>query len=60
MGSSECHVAVLAFPFATHAAPLLSLVEQLSAAFPSARFSFFNNQDSNSGLFRGGSRAPGT
>nr|ABW79917.1 anthocyanidin 3-O-glucosyltransferase [Ipomoea nil] len=59
MGSSECHVAVLAFPFATHAAPLLSLVEQLSAAFPSARFSFFNNHDSNSGLFRGRNPAAG-
>nr|GMD39661.1 UDP-glucose:flavonoid 3-O-glucosyltransferase [Ipomoea batatas] len=57
MGSSECHVAVLAFPFGTHAAPLLSLVEQLSAAFPSAQFSFFSSHDSNSNLF--GSRDPG-
>nr|GMD44568.1 UDP-glucose:flavonoid 3-O-glucosyltransferase [Ipomoea batatas]GME21533.1 UDP-glucose:flavonoid 3-O-glucosyltransferase [Ipomoea batatas] len=57
MGSSECHVAVLAFPFGTHAAPLLSLVEQLSAAIPSARFSFFSNHDSNSNLF--GGRDPG-
>ncbi|XP_031102150.1 anthocyanidin 3-O-glucosyltransferase 7-like [Ipomoea triloba] len=57
MGSSECHVAVLAFPFGTHAAPLLSLVEKLSAAFPSARFSFFSNHDSNSTLF--GDRNPG-
>nr|GMD41658.1 UDP-glucose:flavonoid 3-O-glucosyltransferase [Ipomoea batatas] len=57
MGSSECDVAVLAFPFGTHAAPLLSLVEYLSAAFPSARFSFFSNHDSNSTLF--GGRNPG-
>nr|GLL36476.1 anthocyanidin 3-O-glucosyltransferase [Ipomoea trifida] len=59
MGSSECHIAVLAFPFTTHAAPLLSLVEQLSAALPSARFSFFNNHDSNSTLFGGRSPAAG-
>nr|AHX74047.1 flavonoid 3-O-glucocyltransferase 2 [Ipomoea batatas] len=59
MGSSECHIAVLAFPFTTHAAPLLSLVEQLSAALPSARFSFFNNHDSNSTLFGGRNPAAG-
>nr|GMD41659.1 UDP-glucose:flavonoid 3-O-glucosyltransferase [Ipomoea batatas] len=59
MGSSECHIAVLAFPFTTHAAPLLSLVEQLCAALPSARFSFFNNHDSNSTLFGGRNPAAG-
>ncbi|KDP43812.1 hypothetical protein JCGZ_23020 [Jatropha curcas] len=42
------HIAVLAFPFATHAAPLLSLIRRLSAAAPVAKFSFFSTAQSNS------------
>ncbi|KAL6331675.1 hypothetical protein AAG906_014325 [Vitis piasezkii] len=47
------HVAVFAFPFATHAAPLLSLVRRLARAVPSARFSFFNTAKSNGLIFSG-------
>ncbi|XP_050218413.1 flavonoid 3-O-glucosyltransferase-like [Mercurialis annua] len=46
------HIAVLAFPFATHAAPLLSLVFKLSKASPHARFSFFSTAQSNSAIFK--------
>ncbi|KAM6552814.1 hypothetical protein CsatB_013576 [Cannabis sativa] len=45
------HVAVLAFPFGTHAAPLLTLVRDLSAAAPDAVFSFFSTSRSNKTLF---------
>ncbi|XP_011069886.1 anthocyanidin 3-O-glucosyltransferase-like [Sesamum indicum] len=45
------HIGVLAFPFGTHAAPLLALVRRLSASAPNTRFSFFNSTVSNSTLF---------
>ncbi|XP_015878556.3 anthocyanidin 3-O-glucosyltransferase UFGT [Ziziphus jujuba] len=48
------HVAVLAFPFGTHAAPLLSIVRRLAAAVPpnnTTVFSFFNTCHSNSSIF---------
>ncbi|KAL8041017.1 hypothetical protein ABFX02_10G137700 [Erythranthe guttata] len=46
------HIGVLAFPFGTHAAPLLALVERLAAASPSGtQFSFFNSAISNSTIF---------
>ncbi|EYU42416.1 hypothetical protein MIMGU_mgv1a006788mg [Erythranthe guttata] len=46
------HIGVLAFPFGTHAAPLLALVERLAAASPpGTRFSFFNSAISNSTIF---------
>ncbi|KAL0383221.1 UNVERIFIED_CONTAM: Flavonol 3-O-glucosyltransferase F3GT2 [Sesamum calycinum] len=48
---SHLHIGVLAFPFGTHAAPLLALVRRLSASAPNARFSFFNSPVSNSTLF---------
>ncbi|XP_021688608.2 flavonoid 3-O-glucosyltransferase [Hevea brasiliensis] len=44
-------IAVLAFPFATHASPLLSLVQRLSPAVPEARFIFFNTAKSNNAIF---------
>nr|AJW28718.1 UDP-glucosyltransferase [Fragaria vesca subsp. vesca] len=47
------HVAVLAFPFSTHAAPLLNIVCRLAAAAPSTLFSFFNTKQSNSSILAG-------
>ncbi|XP_010549820.1 PREDICTED: UDP-glycosyltransferase 78D2-like [Tarenaya hassleriana] len=44
----DTHVAVLAFPFGTHAPPLLSVTRCLAAAAPAARFSFFGTAQSNS------------
>lgn len=45
------HVALLAFPFGTHAAPLLSLARSLAAsAPPGASFSFVSNRRSVSSL----------
>jgi len=45
------HIAVLAFPVATHGPPLLSLVRRLSASASYAKFSFFSTKESNSKLF---------
>ncbi|XP_061995645.1 anthocyanidin 3-O-glucosyltransferase 2 [Rosa rugosa] len=44
------HVAVLAFPFSTHAAPLLNIVCRLASAAPNTLFSFFNTKQSNSSI----------
>ncbi|XP_048602380.1 flavonol 3-O-glucosyltransferase-like isoform X1 [Brassica napus] len=49
--TTDSHVAVLAFPFGTHAAPLLSVTRRLASASPSTLFSFFNTSQSNSSLF---------
>nr|AHK12774.1 UDP-glycosyltransferase 4 [Litchi chinensis] len=46
----DAHVAVLAFPFGTHAAPLLSIISRLAASAPHTHFSFFNTQESNNSL----------
>ncbi|KAK4415264.1 Flavonol 3-O-glucosyltransferase F3GT2 [Sesamum alatum] len=48
---SHLHIGVLAFPFGTHAAPLLDLVRRLSASAPNAQFSFFNSAVSNNKFF---------
>ncbi|XP_058728728.1 flavonoid 3-O-glucosyltransferase-like [Vicia villosa] len=45
------HVAVLAFPFGTHAAPLLSLVRKIAEESPNVTFSFFSTKKSNATLF---------
>ncbi|KAA8522774.1 hypothetical protein F0562_009197 [Nyssa sinensis] len=45
------HIAVLAFPFGTHAAPLFTLVRRLAAAAPDLRFSFFGTAKSNATIF---------
>ncbi|CAN6677946.1 unnamed protein product [Malus baccata var. baccata] len=45
------HVAVLAFPFGTHAGPLLSLVVRLAAAAPHVVFSFIATSKVNTSLF---------
>ncbi|XP_074278911.1 anthocyanidin 3-O-glucosyltransferase 7-like [Silene latifolia] len=46
------HVAVCAFPFGSHAAPLLLLVKQISTTAPDTRFTFFNTERSNASLFK--------
>lgn len=43
-------VAVLAFPFGTHAAPLLSLARILAESAPDLEFSFFSTAKSNASL----------
>lgn len=48
--SSRKHIAVLAFPFGTHAAPLLSFVRRISEAASDAKFSFFSTAQSNAVL----------
>ncbi|XP_030456447.2 LOW QUALITY PROTEIN: flavonoid 3-O-glucosyltransferase-like [Syzygium oleosum] len=53
------HVAVLAFPFATHAAPLLHLVRRIAAVSPATMFSFFSSEKSNLACFPGGKRSGG-
>ncbi|KAL5699847.1 hypothetical protein ACHQM5_030688 [Ranunculus cassubicifolius] len=45
------HVAILAFPFGTHAAPLFSLIRRLAAAAPDVTFSFFGTSTSNASTF---------
>ncbi|CAH9068362.1 unnamed protein product [Cuscuta epithymum] len=50
--SQILHIAVLAFPFGSHAAPLLNLAETLADNLPTARFSFFSTPSSNSALFK--------
>ncbi|KAL2455802.1 UDP-glycosyltransferase 78D2 [Abeliophyllum distichum] len=49
------HIGVLAFPFGTHAAPLLTLVRRLATDSSSRgiTFSFFNTAKSNSAIFSG-------
>ncbi|GFZ06465.1 UDP-glucosyl transferase 78D2 [Actinidia rufa] len=49
--SSECHVAVLAFPFSTHPGPLLNLVQRLAVEAPDVIFSFYSTAKSNESLF---------
>ncbi|KAL3535342.1 hypothetical protein ACH5RR_003803 [Cinchona calisaya] len=49
--SSQRHVAVLAFPFASHAGLLLGLIKRLAKAAPNVSFSFFSTAKSNSSLF---------
>lgn len=47
------HVAVMAFPFATHAGLLLGLLHRLAGALPNVMFSFFSTAKSNASLFSG-------
>ncbi|KAL6856297.1 hypothetical protein ACP4OV_019099 [Aristida adscensionis] len=57
MESSPPHVAVVAFPFSSHAPKLLAVARALAIAAPSATFSFFSTAESVSRLRRGA--APG-
>ncbi|KAL6657622.1 hypothetical protein ACP70R_005402 [Stipagrostis hirtigluma subsp. patula] len=52
MGSSP-HVAVVAFPFSSHAPKLLAVARALATAAPSATFSFLSTADSLAQLRRG-------
>ncbi|XP_062109253.1 anthocyanidin 3-O-glucosyltransferase 7-like [Humulus lupulus] len=50
--AAHSHVAVVAFPFGTHVAPLLSIVRRLAAASsPETIFSFFSTAHSNNTIF---------
>lgn len=49
--SSPPHVAVLAFPYGTHAAPLLSIIRHFANLSPQTHFSFLSTAASNSNLF---------
>lgn len=52
-GVENLHVAVLAFPFGTHASPLLSMVRRIATEFPKVTFSFLSTSRSNATLFSG-------
>ncbi|XP_055808898.1 anthocyanidin 3-O-glucosyltransferase-like [Solanum dulcamara] len=52
MITSQLHIALLAFPFGSHAAPLLTLVQKISPFLPSNTiYSFFNTSNSNTSIF---------
>ncbi|XP_055823021.1 kaempferol 3-O-beta-D-galactosyltransferase-like [Solanum dulcamara] len=48
---SNYHVAVVAFPFATHAGLLFGLVQRLANSLPNVTFTFFSTNKSNSSIF---------
>ncbi|OMP14098.1 UDP-glucuronosyl/UDP-glucosyltransferase [Corchorus olitorius] len=48
--------AVLAFPFGTHATPLLNIIRRLSEAAPSLVFSFLSTEQSNAVTFPNGDK----
>ncbi|OMO88799.1 UDP-glucuronosyl/UDP-glucosyltransferase [Corchorus capsularis] len=50
------HIAVLAFPFGTHATPLLNITRRLSEAAPSLVFSFLSTEQSNAVTFPNGEK----
>ncbi|KAJ1433510.1 UDP-glucuronosyl/UDP-glucosyltransferase [Sesbania bispinosa] len=52
-GGADKHVAILAFPFGSHASPLLSLVRRIAAEAPQVTFSFFSTSKSNASVFSG-------
>ncbi|XP_061349889.1 flavonoid 3-O-glucosyltransferase-like [Gastrolobium bilobum] len=45
------HVAVMAWPFGTHAGPLLNLIQRIAAEAPEVTFSFFSTSKSNASIF---------
>lgn len=51
MSGPRKHVAVLVFPFASHTAPMLTVVRQISDSAPDALFSFFGTKTSNGQVF---------
>ncbi|KAG5533195.1 hypothetical protein RHGRI_027419 [Rhododendron griersonianum] len=53
------HVAVLPFPFSSHAGRLLTLVRRLAAAAPNVTFSFYSTPKSIESLFSPAERVPG-
>ncbi|KAH7865594.1 hypothetical protein Vadar_008705 [Vaccinium darrowii] len=58
--SEDRHVAVLPFPFSSHASSLLSIVTRLAAATtPNVTFSFYSTSKSIETLFTPAKRVPG-
>lgn len=57
--SRDRHVAVLPFPFSSHAGRLLTLVRRLAAAAPNVTFSFYSTPKSIESLFSPAERVPG-
>ncbi|KAM7252726.1 hypothetical protein ACFE04_008235 [Oxalis oulophora] len=51
--TSTMHIGALAFPFGTHASPLLNLIRRMSQSYPDAKFSFFSTEQSNNKLLSG-------
>ncbi|CAM8989707.1 unnamed protein product [Rhodiola kirilowii] len=49
--ASPPHVAVLAFPYGTHAAPLIAIIRHLAHFSPDTHFSFLSTAASNAALF---------
>ncbi|KAG2239313.1 hypothetical protein Bca4012_024058 [Brassica carinata] len=49
--TTDSHVAILAFPFGSHAGILLAVTRRLASASPTTLFSFFSTSQSNSSLF---------
>ena len=47
----EKHVVALAFPYGSHAAPLLSLVNRIATTAPEVKFSFLSTAISNRTIF---------
>lgn len=45
------HIAVLNFPFSTHASSILSIIKRLAISAPYALFTFFSTPQSNKALF---------
>ncbi|KAK9206055.1 hypothetical protein WN943_016326 [Citrus x changshan-huyou] len=48
------HIAVLNFPFSTHASSVLSIIKRLAVSAPTALFTFFSTPQSNKALFSTG------
>ncbi|XP_030469083.1 anthocyanidin 3-O-glucosyltransferase UFGT-like [Syzygium oleosum] len=57
-GRGSPHVAVLAFPFSTHAAPLLAVIRRLATATPDTLYSFFSTADSIASIFSASNDLP--
>ncbi|XP_021725801.1 anthocyanidin 3-O-glucosyltransferase 7-like [Chenopodium quinoa] len=51
--NDQLHVAVFAFPFATHATPLFNITKRLASFAPTIIFSFFSTNESNNKTFLG-------
>ncbi|CAI9098564.1 OLC1v1035234C1 [Oldenlandia corymbosa var. corymbosa] len=54
MMRDSCHIAVLVFPFGSHATPMLNLVKGIAASAPeNVKFSFFSTAESSKSIFPG-------
>lgn len=57
-GRGSPHVAVLAFPFSTHAAPLLAVIRRLATATPDTLYSFYSTAKSIASIFSASNNLP--